>query len=286
MIKNQLYEPFNISVETLTDFPRRARQNAFFELVYILSGTGKHRINDSMMPYQPGEMYLLGTEDKHCFGIETTTTFFFLRFNDIYIKNNGLVKDNVQRLEFLLQNANQRPGPVVRNETDRPLVHAMVEGIIREQVNRDPCWEKLILGMVNALIVVVARNIEMFMPEAFTKDNKEEKALDIIQYIHANIYDPERLKAEHISGSFGISLAYLGRYFKKQTGKTMQDYIANYRLKLVENRLLHSAMRLSEIVDELGFSDESHLNKFFRKHRGVNPSEFRKTGAPASVPGS
>jgi len=124
----------------------------------------------------------------------------------------------------------------------------------------------------------VARNIEMFMPEAFTKDNKEEKALDIIQYIHANIYDPERLKAEHISGAFGISLAYLGRYFKKQTGKTMQDYIANYRLKLVENRLLHSTVRLSEIVDELGFSDESHLNKFFRKHRGVNPSEFRKVG--------
>jgi AraC-like DNA-binding protein len=276
MIKQQLYEPYSVSVETLTDFPRRVRQNAFFELVYILSGTGKHSINDSRMPYQSGEMYLLGMDDRHCFGIETTTTFFFLRFNDIYIKNNGLVKDNVQRLEFLLQNANQRPGPVVRNETDRPLVHAIVEAIIREQVNRDPCCEKLILGLVNALIVLVARNIEMFMPEKFHKGHKEEKAMDIIQYIHTNIFDPEKLKAEHISGEFGISLTYLGRYFKKQTGKTLQDYIANYRLKLVENRLLHSAMRISEIVDELGFSDESHLNKFFRKHKGANPSEFRK----------
>ena len=278
MVKQQLYEPYSISVETLNDFPRRVRQNAFFELVYILSGTGKHSINDSRMPYQPGEMYFLGPEDKHCFGIETTTTFFFLRFNDIFIKSSGLVKDNIQRLEFILQNANQRPGPVVRNETDRPLVHAMVEGILREQVNRNTCWEKLILGMVNTLIVLVARNIEMFMPEEFNKDYKEEKALDIIQYIHGNIYDPEKLKAENISGQFGISLTYLGRYFKKQTGKTMQDYVASYRLKLVENRLLHSAMRISEIVDELGFSDESHLNKFFRKHKGVNPTDYRKTG--------
>lgn len=184
----------------------------------------------------------------------------------------------MQRLEFLLQNANQRPGPVVKNETDRPLVNAMVEGIIREQVNRDPCWDKLTLGMVNALIVLVARNIEMFMPQEFNHEHKEEKALDIVQYIHTHIFNTEKLKAGHISGEFGISLTYLGRYFKKQTGKTMQDYVANYRLKLVENRLIHSSMRISEIVDELGFSDESHLNKFFRKHKGVNPSEFRKAG--------
>ena len=273
-----MYEPYSISVETLDDYPRRVRQNAFFELVYVLSGTGRHCINDSKMPYQPKEMYLLGTEDRHCFSIEATTTFFFLRFNDVYIKSNGLVKDNVQRLEFLLQNANQRPGPVVRNETDKCLVNSIVEGIIREQVNRSPCWEKLILGLVNALIVIVARNIEMYMPEPFDKSDKEERTVDILQYIHANIFNPEKIKAEHISREFAISLTYLGRYFKKQTGKTMQDYIANYRLKLVGNRLLHSAMRISEIVDELGFSDESHLNKFFRKHKGINPSEFRKTG--------
>jgi len=35
-------------------------------------------------------------------------------------------------------------------------------------------------------------------------------------------------------------------------------------------------MRMSEIVDELGFTDESHLNRVFKKHRGVSPSAFRK----------
>jgi len=45
---------------------------------------------------------------------------------------------------------------------------------------------------------------------------------------------------------------------------------------LVENRLLHSQMRICEIVEELGFTDESHLNKFFKKYRGCSPSNFRK----------
>mgnify|MGYP002445661599 FL=1 len=50
-------------------------------------------------------------------------------------------------------------------------------------------------------------------------------------------------------------------------------------MKLVENRLLHSEMRISEIVVELGFTDESHLNKLFKKYKGCSPSTFRKDNA-------
>ena len=51
----------------------------------------------------------------------------------------------------------------------------------------------------------------------------------------------------------------------------MQQYILNYKLKLVENRLLHSEMRISEIVAELGFTDESHLNKLFKNTEVAAP---------------
>ena len=67
-----------------------------------------------------------------------------------------------------------------------------------------------------------------------------------------------------------------GRYFKKQTNETMQQYIFNYKMQMVESRLLHSEMRISEIVEELGFTDESHLNKLFRKYKDCNPTDFRK----------
>jgi len=97
-----------------------------------------------------------------------------------------------------------------------------------------------------------------------------------LQYIQANIYKTGKIRAKDISQHFGISENYLGRYIKKHTNETMQQYILNYKLKLVENRLLHSQMRICEIVEELGFTDESHLNKFFKKYRGCSPSNFRK----------
>ncbi|WP_234645414.1 AraC family transcriptional regulator [Dyadobacter sp. CY356] len=81
---------------------------------------------------------------------------------------------------------------------------------------------------------------------------------------------------EEICSKLGISVSYLGKYFKKQTGETLQQYIINYKLRLVEMRLLHSDMRINEIVFELNYTDESHLNRLFKKYKGVNPSEFRK----------
>lgn len=275
MIKEQIYEPFTISVESMSEFPKRAKQNAFFELIYVLSGKGRHCVNDNKLAYKKGDLFLLTPEDLHDFSIEEHTDFFFLRFNDVYLKSNGIVKDNIQRLEFLLYSAKQVPGSLLQTETDKPLVKSMVESIVRAQINRDTCWDKLTLALINALVVIVGRNIEKNLPENY-KDDKEDKMLDILQYIQSNIYTPSLIKAEHVSDKFGISVVYLGRYFKKHTGKTMQDYIATYKIKLIENRLQYSTMRIAEIVDEMGFADESHLNKFFRKQKGINPSDFRR----------
>jgi AraC-like DNA-binding protein len=47
-------------------------------------------------------------------------------------------------------------------------------------------------------------------------------------------------------------------------------------MRLIEHRLLFSDMRVNEIVSEFGFSDESHLNKFFKKTHVMSLTEFRK----------
>ena len=49
----------------------------------------------------------------------------------------------------------------------------------------------------------------------------------------------------------------------------------NYKIKIIEMRLLHTDLNISEIVYELGFSDPSHLNRIFKKYKGISPSEFK-----------
>lgn len=275
MHKESLYEPFEIVFKELDDCPKKAHEHSFFELVYIVSGKGQQCINRNRFNYRKGHMFLITPDDCHSFDIEETTKFLFIRFNNIYIKNSSLQQENVQKLEFILQHANHQPGCILKNQLDKALVEPMINAIIREYVNRDLYNKELIRQLVNTLIIVVARNIAKTLPEQINEQS-EEKALHILEYIHSNIYTPEKLTTEHLGATFGISESYMGRYFKKHANETLQDYLMQYKLKLIENRLLHSELRIGEIAREFNFTDESHLNRIFKKYKGASPSGYRK----------
>ncbi|HBT09103.1 MAG TPA: AraC family transcriptional regulator, partial [Leeuwenhoekiella sp.] len=46
-----------------------------YEVIFIRSGSGIHHLNNSLVPYRAGHLYLLGPEDEHEFIIEEPTNF-------------------------------------------------------------------------------------------------------------------------------------------------------------------------------------------------------------------
>lgn len=276
MIRDHLREPFELVLREYMDIcPRGRHTHTFFELIYIVDGTGKQYINEVELEYTPGNLFLVAPNDTHVFKIEQQSRFFFIRFNNVFVQASKKDQELVQRLEMILQNARHEPGCILRSEADKIAVNHLMEILLREHLNRDLYHKELVEQLVNTLLVIIARNISQGFPLAID-ETSETKAVDILQYIQSNIYYPEKLRAEVIGAHFGISKTYLGRYFKKHANETLQDYILKYKLKLVETRLLHSHMRVSEIADEFGFTDKSHLNRMFKKYRGMNPTEFKQ----------
>ena len=97
----------------------------------------------------------------------------------------------------------------------------------------------------------------------------------IFCYLQECIRDPERLKIVAISERFGLSPTYLGIYFRKQCNESIQHYISSYRVRQIEHRLRFSERRVHEIADEFGFADESHINKFFKRHKEMSLKAYR-----------
>ncbi|MBC9930071.1 AraC family transcriptional regulator [Chitinophaga qingshengii] len=283
MARESIHQPFEI-VEIRTDScPLATHGHNFFELVYIVEGTGRQTINNNQFRYSKGHLFLVTPEDVHLLEVEEETHFFFLRFNRIYLQNQEAAllytQEWTRRMEFILAHASHRPGCIVSYAPDKQLIPAIVAGLIQEQAGRPLYHNEVVRQLVNTLITVVARNIAMKLP-AQLGDHTATPVLDIIGYIQENIYSPPALRAAVIARHFHISQSYLGRYFKKHTNENLQDYITNYKLKLVETRLKHSDLRINEIAAELSFTDESHLTRLFRKHRGMNPSAFRRQFMP------
>ena len=280
MLIHNLFEPYEIEYKELNVCPVGAHKNTFFELVYIVKGTGTHYVDDNKFEYDKGTLFLLLPQHVHSFKVKDLTSFLFIRFNDIYLKAQQVknlhssLGDWIQKLEFILQSNYHLPGCILQNINDKPLVASLVDAMIREYVNQQEFHREVVQQLVNTIITIVARNIWL-INTGNTTDRKGHST-EIIRYIHEHIHSPESLKAEVIANHFNISPSYIHEYFRKHTGESLQQYITGYKLKLVETRLRYSNMRMNEIVHELGFTDESHLNRVFKKHNGLSPSAFRK----------
>lgn len=61
MKRENLHQPFEISFSELDESLLKEHEHTFFELVYILSGTGIQWINNNMFPYHDGHLFILNS---------------------------------------------------------------------------------------------------------------------------------------------------------------------------------------------------------------------------------
>lgn len=248
-------------------------QLTFFQIVYVISGEGYLHINDHKITYNQGNLMLLTPNDAYRFDVEKTSEFLLIKFSRKYLKDASW--KHVNCMECVLYHASHVMGCVLKNKPDEPIVESIAQALIHEIANNDVYSEDTILHCVNALIAVTARNLTKFK-SANISTNADARIHSIIDYIQTHIYEPDLLRSAVIAEKFGLAETYLGIYFKRESGQTLSTFIARYKIQLIEHQLKFSDARINEIVAAFQFTDESHLNKFFKKYKGVSLTKFRK----------
>lgn len=94
-----------------------------------------------------------------------------------------------------------------------------------------------------------------------------------IDYIYAHI--KERITIESLSEYTGLSVSYLSRLFKKETGVSVSDYIREKKIEKAQHLLKFCDYSLVEIANYLSFSSESHFIQLFKDFTGMTPRKYR-----------
>lgn len=71
-----------------------------------------------------------------------------------------------------------------------------------------------------------------------------------------------------------IHKSTLEKNFKQSTGYTPKEYARLIRFNFLLNRVLFSPMNLTESSYELGYFDQSHMIRDFKKITGITPTDF------------
>ena len=89
-------------------------------------------------------------------------------------------------------------------------------------------------------------------------------------------YNNENFSVSNIHEELYVSDTYLRKLFKRETGMTMQAFLTNRRLSKAADMLRNNEYAICELCYAVGYGEESHFIRAFKKKYGVSPKQFRK----------
>jgi AraC-like DNA-binding protein len=79
-----------------------------------------------------------------------------------------------------------------------------------------------------------------------------------------------------VAASVDVSPTHLAHAFRRFRGETMGDFVRRLRVDRAGHLLRRSSLSLSDIAQEVGFCDQSHLTRVFRRCVGITPGLYRR----------
>ena len=100
------------------------------------------------------------------------------------------------------------------------------------------------------------------------------KLKSIVDYIDANLL--VNLSLTELSAIVNLSPSHFGELFKQSTGQSPHQYVLRRRFERSQQLLANKKLSLAEISQAVGFWDQSHFTKTFRRYAGVTPRKYRQ----------
>ena len=95
-----------------------------------------------------------------------------------------------------------------------------------------------------------------------------------VAYIERNLDKP--LRREDIAAQVHVSVGYLSRVFRQETGMSMKEYMTEQKLQLARSMLTSTSLPVSLVAMRVGYGNFSQFSKIYRARFGRTPSAESK----------
>lgn len=105
--------------------------------------------------------------------------------------------------------------------------------------------------------------------------SKEKSYRDEIKKIVDEKITDSSFSLQVLARDMGFSSGYLSSLFKKEFGKSFQNYVLDIRLERAKILLLTTDMKNYEIASSVGIEDVNYFSVRFKKAYGLSPKKYK-----------
>lgn len=247
-----------------------AHYHPYYEFYYLLLGTRKFFINDTIYTVKRGDMILIpkGAIHRTTYISGDTHERIAMIFSDNFISH---LISQIGQEEFEKCFVNKQ---LTIPPNRRDYVESLLEKIAHEHSGIDHISEIMLKLYVEELILFTIRcqsNSELLVSEAEIGDDLISEAA---KYISTHYDQP--ISLDMLAEKYNMSPSYFSRKFKLCTGFGYKEYLITIRIMEACTLLLTTNMSITEIAERCGFEDSNYFGDSFKKIKGISPREYRK----------
>ena len=211
-----------------------------------------------------GDIAIIPAGITHLCNWYSAAEFGILAIEPFLLKQVGQDLVDCDRLELI---------PRFMNEQD-----ALIQGIfatLRDELGSNHIGSNLLIDSLKTTLAIhLLRKHCTTKPKlsSYGDGFSTSKLKQITEYIQDNL--DRDLNIIELAAIAQISPYHFIRLFKDSTGKTPHQYILQRRIERAMYLLEHKEFSISEIAAMVGFCDQSHLTRYFKRITGVTPRQF------------
>lgn len=158
---------------------------------------------------------------------------------------------------------------------DRPEWTARIQALHHELAQRRDGYRDAALAHLVLLLVGVSRLAVDVVGDL--RENREPLLAEVFEVIEQRY--PRQLSLRDVAAAVSISPGHLTSTVRRQTGRTVQQWITERRMVQARRLLAVTELSISEVGRSVGFPDAGYFARTFGKVHGMSPASWRQAGA-------
>lgn len=138
-----------------------------------------------------------------------------------------------------------------------------------------PHWEILIKTLLPSFIIEIAGVYVKQANKHIAKDRHKEVFLLFNRLLFENI--KKERSTQFYAGKMFLSAKYASRIIKEVSGKSMTKWINEWAIASIKIMLKTMDITVAQVSDELDFPNPSFMGRYFKKHTGMTPIQYKNS---------
>ena len=234
----------------------KPHNHTFFEMHIVISGSIVYRFNDGDVRVCESNILLITPHTIHCIPEES---------EDFQKMTVAFEVDDSAELNSILQSKNKCALPM-----DDDLKETLAF-IIRKAKNKSVCSDTMIKNRLCEMVYTIAESTGARPSATESYDTRLLKAKKFIED-NQHIF----LTCDEVARYCNLSTKQLGRLFLQYENTSLLAFIHGQKIEEAKRLVLETDELFDTISENLGFSSVNYFGKFFTKHTGITPGDFRR----------